>query len=209
MCPPLLARLIRAFRERFPNVQVSIIHQNNFEGIETILERAELGIGYLAPESAKRSFGVLNSWVIAAAPIGIATAPTTKPKKRGSVTLSEYAEEPFLILDPRYAPNYLDWVRSIFLQTGFEPAQTIPVDSAEGLFTLISAGAGVALLSPLHFEGGRKGVCFRKLTETVDDFTLSLIWNAQRANPLAHNFLDVVKQVLPEHDDASATALPQ
>ena len=83
------------------------------------------------------------------------------------------------------------------MQAGFEPAKTIPVDSADGFFTLLCAGAGVALLSALHFEGQGEGVCFQKLTEPAADFPLSLAWDAQRASPLVDNFLGVVRQVLP------------
>ena len=85
----------------------------------------------------------------------------------------DFAREPFLILDPKYAPGYLEWTRSIFLQTGFKPVKTILVDSAEALFTLIGAGVGVGLLSPLHFGDQSVGVSFRKLAESVADFPLS------------------------------------
>jgi DNA-binding transcriptional LysR family regulator len=78
----------------------------------------------------------------------------------------------------------------------FKPAEIITVDSLEVFFTLISAGAGVALLSPLHFEGSRDEICFRKLTETIADFPLSLIWDAKHTSPLVSNFLQVVQQLL-------------
>jgi DNA-binding transcriptional LysR family regulator len=77
----------------------------------------------------------------------------------------------------------------------FEPVKTKLVDSAEVFFTLICAGVGVGLVSPLHFGGQSAGVCFRKLTESVGHFPLSLVWDAQRASPLVNDFLSVVRQV--------------
>jgi hypothetical protein len=55
--------------------------------------------------------------------------------------LVDFAREPFLVLNPKYAPGYLEWTRSIFPQTRFKPAKTILVESAEALFSLIGAGS--------------------------------------------------------------------
>ena len=48
ICPSLLARLIGAFHERFPKVEVSVLQQNNFKWIEAAQKRADLGIGFLS-----------------------------------------------------------------------------------------------------------------------------------------------------------------
>jgi DNA-binding transcriptional LysR family regulator len=196
MCPSYLAHLIRSFREHYPKVHVSIVQQRNVERIEDVLERAEIGIGYLPAEPGRDQSGRLKSCVIATAPIGVAVAGAALEQKQSHrVKLCDFAHEPFLILDPKYAPGYSDWVCSIFSQMHFEPTEIKMVDSVEGFFTLISAGAGVALLSPLHFEGWRDGVCFRRVMETIADFPLSLVWDAKRGSQLASNFLDVVHEV--------------
>ena len=196
ICPSLLAHLIRAFRERYIKVQISVMQQNRLAGIEAVLEKGGLCIGCLAPESKSRRIGTLKSWVVATAPVGVAIAATLGNNQNSPANLKDFANETFLILDPKYAPGYLDWVRSVFRQTRFDPAKMLTVDSAESLFTLLSARAGVALLSPLHFEGQREGVCFRKLTETITDFPLSLMCDQKRASPLVNNFLEVVQEVL-------------
>jgi LysR family transcriptional regulator, benzoate and cis,cis-muconate-responsive activator of ben and cat genes len=200
ICPSILAQLISGFRKRYPKVEVSILQQNNFKWVEGAQRRAELGIGYLPAESASRPVGALRSSVIATAPVGIAVAATVKHDHQGPATIVDFAREPFLILDPKYAPGYLEWTRSIFLQTGFKPAKTILVDSAEALFTLIGAGVGVGLLSPLHFGAQSVGVSFRKLAESVADFPLSLVWNPERGGPLVNDFLTMARQILPKQE---------
>jgi DNA-binding transcriptional LysR family regulator len=196
ICPSLLAQLIRAFRERYLTVQISVLQQNKLAGIEAVLEKGGLCIGCLAPESKSRRIGTLKSWVVATGPVGVAVAKTHGNNKNSPAKLKDFANETFLILDPKYAPGYLDWVRSVFRQTRFDPAKMLAVDSAESFFTLLAAGAGIALLSPLHFEGRREGVSFRKLTETIADFPLSLMWDQKRASPLVNNFLEVAREVL-------------
>jgi DNA-binding transcriptional LysR family regulator len=87
-----------------------------------------------------------KSWVIATAPVGIAAAAGIAQKNEGPASLRDFGDTPFVILDSRWQPNYLQWVRPIFRQTGFKPAQTLKVNSAEAFFALLRAGAGVALL---------------------------------------------------------------
>jgi DNA-binding transcriptional LysR family regulator len=198
MCPSLLAHLIGAFRQRLPKVEVSIQQENSFKWIEGAQKRADLGIGYLASESTGHPNGALKSWIIATAPTGVATSATVEQTCRGAAKLQDFAHETFLILDPKYAPGYLEWTRSIFRQGGFEPVKTILVDSAEVFFTLICAGVGVALVSPLHIGSQSAGVCFRKLTESATHYPLSLVWDPQGASPLVNDFLKVVRQVLPK-----------
>jgi hypothetical protein len=77
--------------------------KKNVERIEDVLERAEVGIGYLAMKSRSRSKR-LESLLIATAPIGVAIAATLQEKHNNFVKLSDFANEPFLILDPKYAP---------------------------------------------------------------------------------------------------------
>jgi len=65
MCPSILAHLISVFRERHPEIEVSILQQNNFKWIGGAEKRAELEIGYLPAESASRPAAVLRSSTIA------------------------------------------------------------------------------------------------------------------------------------------------
>jgi DNA-binding transcriptional LysR family regulator len=199
MCPSLLDHLIRAFHERFPNVQVSIVQQNKFERTEAVLERAKFRIGYLRGGS-KRQVRRARSWVIATAPFGVVVAG----KKNEKVAkLRDFSGEPFLIPHSIWAPDYLEWVRPIFRQTGFKPERTVSVDSSEGFFSLLRAGAGVALLSQLHLPDQAGDLCFRKLSDTVEHFALSLMWDAKSVSPLLNEFLGVVRQVLPKPNGVS------
>ena len=198
MCSSLLAPLICAFRERFPKIEVPILQETDFKWAEAVQQRAEVGVGYVSPGTASLPAGALKSWVIATAPIGVAVAATVEQSRQGAAQLQDFADQPFLVLDPKYAPGYLEWTRSIFLQTGFEPVKTILVDSGGALFPLISAHVGVGLLSSLHFGGQPGGVCFRKLTDPVGQFPLSLVWDTQRSSPLVNDFLGVVREALPK-----------
>ena len=95
--------------------------------------------------------------VVATAPAGVAAAAQLfMPKNRTAGQLRYSGREPILMPDATYMPGYRGWARSILLQAGFEPLETVPVDSAEAFFALLraGAGAGVALLSELPATTG-------------------------------------------------------
>jgi hypothetical protein len=58
-------------------------------------------------------FGMLKSWTIASAPIAVAVAATAEETPLSTANLQDFAHLPFLILDPKYAPGYLQWIRTI------------------------------------------------------------------------------------------------
>jgi hypothetical protein len=116
-------------------VEVSTLQQNNFTWIEAVQKRAEIGTGYLPAELTNRTVGALSRLIIANAPVGIAMAATSEKERGRGSKLQDFARKPFLVLDRSYAPGYLEWTRSILLQTGFEPAKIILVDSAKAYFT--------------------------------------------------------------------------
>jgi DNA-binding transcriptional LysR family regulator len=108
-----------------------------------------------------------------------------------------------VILDSRRPSGYLEWVRTIFKRTDFELIRTVSVDSSEGFFSLLRAGAGVALLSQLHLPDQAGDICFQKLSEIVEHFPLSLMWDPNGASPLVNDFLGVVREVLPKPNGVS------
>jgi len=92
LCPTLLATLIRSFRERFPKVQILLLQQNGVEEVETVLERAHLGIGFLTC----RRLEAFESRVIATASVGVIAAGSVMQRSKGVAKLRDFAQQPFL-----------------------------------------------------------------------------------------------------------------
>ena len=69
------------------------------------------------------------------------------------------------------------------------------VESAESLFTMLRAGAGVALLSPLHIQNRREGLSLTRLFEPEVEFTLSIVWDDRSEDLLLHNFLALSREL--------------
>jgi DNA-binding transcriptional LysR family regulator len=98
LCPTLLATLIRSFRERFPKVQILLLQQNGVEEVETVLERAHLGIGFLTC----RRLEAFESRVIATASVGVIAAGSIMQGVRVLPSSEILPSSPFLEFWPDF-----------------------------------------------------------------------------------------------------------
>src|SRR5262249_54407930 len=90
MCSSVLIDLMRAFRDRCPRVQVSILEQYNHRGAQEALQEAQFAIGYLANDPRKSKVATLKSCVIATRPVGIATTKGVGAKNGSAASLRDF-----------------------------------------------------------------------------------------------------------------------
>jgi DNA-binding transcriptional LysR family regulator len=192
-CPQILTGMIGAFRQRFRNVQITLVQQKNNEGIDSLLSRTQVAVGFLARNFTKNAVTKWKSETLATASIGIASSYFDLSRHR--VTLSDVQSQTFLIPDPSYAPDYFEWSSPLLtsLESGL-PRMNV-VESAESLFTMLRAGAGVALLSPLHLQNRSEGLSLTRLFEPEAEFTLSIVWDDRSEDLLLHNFLALLREL--------------
>jgi DNA-binding transcriptional LysR family regulator len=192
-CPEILTRMICAFRQRFRNVQITLVQQKNNEGIDSLLSRTQVAVGFLSRKFAKNAVTKWKSEALATTAIGMASS-FFDPGRNGA-TLSDFQYQTFLVPDPSFAPDYLEWSSPLFssLESGL-PRMNV-VESAESLFTLLRAGAGVALLSPLHLQNRSEGLFLTRLFQPEAEFTLSMVWDDRSVDLLLHNFLAISREL--------------
>jgi DNA-binding transcriptional LysR family regulator len=194
-CPEILSRMICAFRQRFRNVQITLVQQKNGEGIDSLLSRTQVAVGFLSRDFTKGAVTKWKSETLATASMGIVSGSSFFDLGRNGVTLSDVQSQTFLVPDPGYAPDYSEWSSPLF--TSFEPGlpRMNVVESSESLFTMLRAGTGVALLSPLHIQNRSEGLVLTRLFEPEIEFTLSIIWDDRSEDLLLHNFVALSREL--------------
>jgi hypothetical protein len=173
------------FRSRWSN--------KNNEGLDSLLSRTQVAVGFLSHDFTKNAVTKWKSETLATASIGIASS--FFDLSRNSVTLSDIQSQTFLIPDPSYAPDYFEWSSPLFTSLESALPRMNVVESEESLFTLFRAGAGVALLSPLHIQNRSEGLSLTRLFEPEAEFTLSIVWDDRREDLLLHNFLALSREL--------------
>ena len=177
-CGPLmhafLPEALARFRQRFPLVEVTVLHLDNRTHVEALLNGAiMLGLGYVNPNVEEDESLTATSLLRCA--FCIACAECRWPVKRGRPKLSDFREENFLVPATEVGGDYMSVVRSVCQRAcGFEPTFLQLGNSLESLLSMVAAGRGVFLAPELVFGGRSAGVSVHVLDGSKSEFEVLL-----------------------------------
>lgn len=150
---PLIPRAIRAFRERWPEILITLEESNTPALCEALRER-RVDIAIVRPPVPDP---VISLHPLLDEPTMIAIPKGHPLSEHHTLKLSEVANEPFLIFDRRIGPGFYDAIIAACQQAGFTPhfGQSAPQIAAT--VPMVAAGLGVsvvpAYLSQIHADG--------------------------------------------------------
>lgn len=186
--PPIL----RAYRERFPNVDVQLRWFPVMEQFDA-LNRGDVDISFL------RSTGDLDGVfkeVIHKEPFILAIPDTHRFASTESVALKDCADENFITYFPKSAPDFHSMITHMCTSAGFVPRIASEVGQVYTALGLVSSGAGIAFVPAavrkVHFDN----VLYRPLKGKHSEIELMLGWTQKSPSPLLTAFLETAKDVL-------------
>lgn len=192
MLPPV----VRAFRERFPDVELATDDVSISELVAGLRDGR-----YDAAFTRPPLVDDLATKTLVTEPV-CAVLPEGHPlATRAELRLRDLADEPW-VLTPR--TSWPPWHRKYdqdFHHAGFQPNVVQRASSVSNLLGLVAAGVGVTRLAASAHSLRRTGVAFVPLT---DDYAETVAaWRPDTNKPALHNLLDVVTEL------AATTDLPQ
>lgn len=190
----LLSQLARAYRVRYPHVQLAL-RPEAFSGPqeEALLDHS-IDVGFLRHHVATSSLTcrlILEEPVVAALPVDhpLADAPT--------LSIGDPAAENFVA----YPPGHGSSLRGLFLSAcsdaGFRPRIVQEANDTQMLVTLVSAEVGVAVLPESVARFDVEGVAFRPLAEQEHPLPVFLVCRAEDPSPALGRFLEMSEEMFP------------
>ena len=188
----LFPALIRTFRRRSPNVQVSLVemtptaqHQALLSGaIDIAFTRA-----YLSPSN-----DTLRMERFHVDPL-VAVLPPGHRLAARAVKMTQLAEERFILADRETSPVYFDKVISLCRDAGFSPHIAGTASVASGVLTLVAAGEGIAILPKNTLKLAPGNVTSSAIRSRHASIDVVIGWNAHREGPLHRAFLELARKV--------------
>jgi len=140
-----LPAALAAFRERFPLVEVTVMHMNSHTQAEALLDGSiMLGIGYLDAGVDEEDRQSLATQLLLQCPYGIVYSKHRRFPKRDAPALSDFRNDTFLVFVPQVSPVHAHWTRELCRETGgFEPSIEAIANTCEDMISMVSAGRGV------------------------------------------------------------------
>ncbi|HOU78636.1 MAG TPA: LysR family transcriptional regulator [Syntrophales bacterium] len=188
----VLPPVIREFRRRFPDVEISLTEMNTSNQIEA-LRAGRIQAGFLRPPPGIEAAGLATAPVFRE-PLVVAMSQNHPLQGELTLPLRLLAKESFIMIPRRRGPGYFDYLITLCRQEGFSPYIVLEASQFHTIIGLVAAELGIAVV-PASMQRSRfAGVVFRTVAggaETV----LHMVWMNNSNSPVLDNFLTVAREV--------------
>lgn len=184
-----LTRLLRAFRERSPDVAIEVRELPPADQIEA-LKRGDLDVGFVrAPlhEPQLASENIRTEKLVLALPADHRLAI------RERIALSAVAREPFVFFPRARGPGFFDLLISFCRDSGFTPHIVQEAPQIDVL-ALVAAGFGLSILPDSVRELRRGDIVLRPIIGSPTT-ELRLVWRSGDTTPAVARFIETVRRV--------------
>jgi DNA-binding transcriptional LysR family regulator len=189
----VLPQVVREFRRRFQNVQLSLTEMSTSDQLEALLD-GTIQVGFLRPPQGIKEKGLTVEPVFRE-PLMV-VLPRNHPLKREmSLTLRQLAKDSFIMIPRQIGPGFFDHLIVLCQKEGFSPNIVLEASQYHTVIGLVAAGLGIAVV-PASMQRSRfEGVVFRALsggTETI----LDMAWVTGNQSLILQNFIHVARKVV-------------
>jgi DNA-binding transcriptional LysR family regulator len=183
----VVPELLRAFRERFPEVGLRLRELGTTEQLRR-LEDGRLDVGFLRPPGPRSGLSietVLREPVVAAVPEHHPLAGAAE------IRIEDLAGAPLVLMTRAGAPGLRDALAQLTDGVA-EDAIVQEVNEMQTLVGLVAAGVGVSLVPQSLRALTRAGVVYRDLAGDVPTVRLSAAWRTGDDSPVLAAFLELM-----------------
>jgi len=186
-----LPDVIRAFRERFPRVALTMLERLPAEQPEDI-RRGDVDLAIGPPPLAGAQVEVTPF----TAETGMVALPAEHPLAgREAIAMRDLADAPWVLVPAGVPSRLRDLTFRVAAAAGFTPRVAQEARELDTLIALVSAGLGVTLVPASAARFPRPGVVFLPLAGEALSFRLVALRRRGLAPPAVRSFLDVLREV--------------
>ena len=191
----LLPRVLRRFRQRFPDVQLFLNEMDSTAQVEQIAEnRIDLGlIGLGSPKEIPDMdiVTVAEERLVAALPQDHSLAQ----KARKSIPLKVLADERFLLGSRLNAPVFNPWIIVLCQQAGFQPHVIQESGQPITVLNYVAAGLGITIVPEQFSRLVTAGVRFIPLARPTPKDRYCAARMRNNRNPVVEYFIQIAQEV--------------
>jgi DNA-binding transcriptional LysR family regulator len=194
-----LPDLVAACRRRLPDVTLVLREMVSGDQFEA-LGNGQIDAGLLRPpvvQAGTASFRVAEERLMAALPEDhpLAKAP--------SLSLRDFAGEPFIMYAPYEARYFHDLVIELFARSGLLPDYVQHLSQIHSILALVRSGLGVSIVPEAALHLYSRGVVLRPLDlASPRSAELYIAWRQDNDNPLLPAILDIARGLAEQHRPA-------
>jgi DNA-binding transcriptional LysR family regulator len=181
----ILPPLIRAYRDRYPEVHLQLREMTSLQQIEA-LNGGELDVGVLYPETAAANLvfkQLRRERILLAMPFGHPLA------KRTTVPLRLLDGEPLVSFERQVAPALYDRVEKMLASAEAKPRVVQHATELHTVLGMVTAGLGLAFIPSSLKRWAGVDVEYRHLSHPMPWVAMSMAWSRSNRGPLVDSFV--------------------
>lgn len=156
---PRVPAVIRTYRRRFPDVDLSLQEANSNGLVASLLDES-LDAAFLRPGGVSEEG--LRFYQIETEPLIAALASSRMPHS-DPIALGALSEDPFIITPRPLGPTLFDATIAACRDAGFEPVLGQSAPQIASMLALVAAELGVALVPDSMREAAMKGITYHDI----------------------------------------------
>jgi len=183
----VVPQLVKTFRERYPEVQVSL-HELGAEAQLAALRSGDIdaAIGYALPNPEFQYKELTPESLVALLP---ANHPLAQNE---SVAFGDFINEILVLPSSNIATVIYNAVIAECAEAGFRPKFIQEVYTAQTAIGMVAAGLGISILPGSVRKITREGVVVKSLRNTRLEVRLLLLWKRDDVSPVVQNLLKCI-----------------
>jgi DNA-binding transcriptional LysR family regulator len=196
---PAVPALIRAFRNAYPGVGLSLTEGNTAQLLNW-LEEGRLDLAFLRP--GLHAFTGIALYRIADEEMKIVLPLKHPLAQQASVPLSALANEPFVLIPRAASPTLHDEIVSACREAGFEPKLGQQAPQLSSVVSLVSAEFGISIVPASVSQIHAEGVVYAGISGASVRTRLALAAREEDRSAKTANFFSMARQMRTAQEDA-------
>jgi len=187
---PFLPRVIRAYRQRYPDVELALSELAPEEQLSA-LKSGEIDVGFSSP-FPKDTRDWLAGELIYTDRLMLALPKAHKLAARTRVNLRDLAGENFVQFHRRGAPDVFDACVALCGRAGFTPRIVYEANLMAAVLTLVESGLGASLVPAYVRYLYHEECLLRPVAPASPKFGLRMAWRRDSVSPALAAFREIV-----------------
>ncbi|HYT60621.1 MAG TPA: LysR substrate-binding domain-containing protein, partial [Haliangiales bacterium] len=187
---PFLPRVIRAYRQRYPDVELNLSEMGPEEQLSA-LESGGIDVGFSSP-FPKETHDWLDGKTIYTDRLMLALPKEHRLAARTRVNLRDLAGENFVQFHRRGAPDVFDACVALCGRAGFTPRIVYEANLMAAVLTLVESGLGASLVPAYVRYLYHEECLLRAVTPASPRFELRMVWRHDSVSPALAAFREIV-----------------
>jgi len=189
----IMPGLLREYQKTMTNVHVKL-HDWPVEKEIAAVREGRLHLAIIIPPLKSNALEELRFQELLTVRVCLAVSCDHPFAKRKSISLAEAAREPFVALTREEYPRHLEYLAAIFAQATVKPRIVEEHDGWSGVFSAVSAGTGVALVSDAFTYAFGDRIRILRLAPEPKRVAIGIITRKGKLPPAVEKFCECAKQ---------------